>query len=180
VTIDNEEATYNATSHLVKNNFKNIGFITTDSGQMQMRDRRHGYEKAVLEYKLKPQILKTPYNETRDGKSKEFISNFLKKLKNLDALFFSTNYLTQTGLEALKEKSAHLIQDIGIITFDDIKLFKIYTPSITAVSLLLRAISNALMNLLLLMLKHEYVKESTENILLKAELIIRESSVSKK
>jgi LacI family transcriptional regulator len=41
VTIDNEEATYNATSHLVNNNFKNIGFITTDLVQMQMRDRLH-------------------------------------------------------------------------------------------------------------------------------------------
>lgn len=54
MTIDNNEATCNTTSHLVKNNFKNIGFITTDSGQMQMRDRLHGYEKAILEYKLKP------------------------------------------------------------------------------------------------------------------------------
>lgn len=180
VTIDNEEATYNATSHLVKNNFKNIGFITTDSGQMQMRDRLHGYEKAVLEYKLKPQILKIPYNETRVGKSKEFISNFLKKSKDLDALFFATNYLTQTGLEALKEKSPHLIQDIGIITFDDNELFKIYKPSITAVSQPLTEISNKLMDLLLPMLKHKGVKEFTENILLKAELIERESSVSKK
>lgn len=180
VTIDNEEATYNATSHLIKNNFKNIGFITTDSEQMQMSDRLHGYEKAVLEYKLKPQILKIPYNETSDGKSKEFISDFLKKSKELDALFFATNYLTQTGLEALKEKSPNLLQDIGIVTFDDNKLFKICTPSITAVSQPLREISNKLMDLLLPMLKNKDVKESKENILLKAELIVRESSVSKK
>ncbi|WP_235893256.1 type 1 periplasmic-binding domain-containing protein [Flavobacterium franklandianum] len=123
MTIDNEEATYNATNHLVKNHFKNSDYKTTDSGQMQMLDRRHGYEKAVLEYKLKAQILKIPFNETRDGKSKEFISNFLKKSKNLDALFFATNYLTQTELEELEEKLAYLIQDIGIITFDDHNLF---------------------------------------------------------
>lgn len=180
VTIDNQEATYNATSHLIKNNFNNIGFITTDSEQMQMCDRLHGYEKAVLENNLKPQILKIPYKETSNGKSKEFISNFLKKSANLDALFFATNYLTQTGLEALKEKSPNLIQEIGIITFDDNNLFEICTPSITAVSQPLREISNKLMNLLLPMLKHKEVKESTVNILLKAELIVRESSVLKK
>lgn len=93
MTIGNEEATCNTTSHLVKNNFKNIGFITTDSGQMQMRDRLHGYEKAILEYKLKPQILKISYNETKERKSKEFISNFLKKSKDLDALFLQQTTL---------------------------------------------------------------------------------------
>lgn len=180
VTIDNHEATYNATMHLIKNNFKNIGFITTDSNQMQMSDRHYGYEKAVLENQLKPQILKIPYKETIDGKSKEFISDFLQKSKNLDALFFATNYLTQTGLEAIKEKSPNLIQDIGIVTFDDNVLFEICTPSITAVSQPLKEISNKLMSLLLPMLKHKEVKESTGNILLKAELIVRESSVLKK
>lgn len=180
VVIDNKEATYNATSHLIKNNFKNIGFITTDSGQMQMQDRLHGYEKAILESKLKPQILKIPYNETSDGKSKEFIVKFLKESKELDAVFFATNYLTQTGLEVFKETAPHLIHDLGIITFDDNELFKIYNPTITAVSQPLRDISNELMDLLLPMLKRKDVKETTENILLKAELIVRESSRSKK
>jgi LacI family transcriptional regulator len=98
----------------------------------------------------------------------------------LDVLFFATNYLTQAGLELLKEKSPHLIQDIGIVTFDDNKLFKICTPSITYVSQSLREISNKLIDLLLAMLTHKGVKESTENILLKSELLIRESSISKK
>ena len=179
VVIDNEEATFNATNHLIENDFKNIAFITTDSEQMQMRDRLLGYEKAITNHKLTPRILKIPFNETVDGKAKEFISNFVIDGEELDAVFFSTNYLTQTGLEFFKEQTPSLLQHYGIITFDDNELFKIYTPTITAVSQPLKDISVKLMDLLLGMLKRKEVKESTEKILLKAELVIRESSISK-
>lgn len=66
-----------------------------------MRDGLHGCEKAVLEYYLKPQIFMIPFNETSDGKSKEFISNFLKKIKESGRAFFAINYFTQAGLELL-------------------------------------------------------------------------------
>ncbi|MWB96095.1 substrate-binding domain-containing protein [Flavobacterium sp. GA093] len=180
VVIDNEEATFNATTHLIQNQFKNIGFITTDSDQTQMKDRLLGYEKAIINNGLKPQILKIPYNETSDGKAKTFIKNFMVEAKDLDAVFFATNYLTQTGLEFFKETDPQLIQDLGIITFDDNELFKIYSPTITAVSQPLVEISNELMKLLLPLLKRKDIKEEpTKNILLQAELKIRESSGSK-
>lgn len=180
VVVDNEQATYNATNHLIKNNFKNIGFITTDSEQTQMKDRLLGYEKAVSNVGLTPQVLKIPYKETSDGKSKAFIENFIKNSKNLDAVFFATNYLTQTGLEVFKESTSDLIHDLGIITFDDNELFKIYSPTITAVSQPLVEISTEVMKLLLPLLKRKELKEeSTKNILLQAELKVRESSGAK-
>lgn len=176
VVIDNEEATFKATSHLITNDFKNIGFVTTDSNQTQMRDRLLGYEKAVANFDLDPQILRIPFIETSNGKAKAFIKKFINESNKLDAIFFATNYLAQTGLEVFKESAPHLIQDLGIITFDDNELFKIYSPTITAVSQPLVKISNELMKLLLPLLKRKDVKEETKNILLNAELIIRESS----
>ncbi|TRW25334.1 LacI family transcriptional regulator [Flavobacterium zepuense] len=179
VVIDNEEATFNATTHLINNKFKNIGFITTDSDQTQMQDRLGGYQKAMTKSGLNAQVLKIPYIATSDSRSKDYIRSFLKESKSLDSVFFATNYLAQTGLEVFKEDAPHLIHDLGIIAFDDNELFKIYDPTITSVAQPLFDISTELMKLLLPLLKRKDVKETTKNILLSAELKIRESSGAK-
>lgn len=180
VIIDNEQATFDATNHLIANDFKTIGFITTDSDQTQMKDRLLGYEKAISNKGLQPRILKIPYKETSSGKSKSFIKSFIETSENLDAVFFATNYLTQTGLEVFKENAPHLIHDLGIITFDDNDLFKIYSPTITAVSQPLVEISTELMEILFPLLKRkDPLEERTKNVLLQAELKVRESSGAK-
>lgn len=179
VVIDNHEATFEATNHLIANDYKNIAFITTDSDQMQMQDRLQGYENAIANNNLKTNVLKIPYKDANEGKSNHFIKEFIDNNKDLDAVFFATNYLTQAGLETFKENYPELINDFGIVTFDDNELFKIYSPSITAVSQPLETIGNKLMELMLRLLKQKEVKEISEKIVLNAKLIIRESSKSK-
>ena len=179
VVIDNHEATFEATNHLIANDYKNIAFITTDSDQMQMQDRLQGYENAVTDKNLKTNVLKIPYRDANDGKATHFIKEFIDNNAALDAVFFATNYLTQAGLETFKENYPELIHDLGIVTFDDNDLFKIYSPSITAVSQPLETIGNKLMELMLRLLKQKDVKEISEKIVLNAELKIRESSKSR-
>lgn len=179
IVIDNQEATFEATQHLIANNFKNIAFITTDSDQMQMQNRLLGYENAIKANNLKSYVLQIPYKETIAGKAKDFIKKFTQDSTDLDAVFFATNYLTQAGLEAFKENNPQLINDLGIITFDDNELFKIYSPTITAVSQPLEAIGTKLMELMLKLLKQKEVKDTSEKIVLTAELKIRESSIKR-
>lgn len=176
VVIDNHQATFEATNHLIKNNYKNIAFITTDSEQMQMQNRLEGYETAVCEQNLKSHVLKIPYRDASDGKSQPIIKAFIEKNTDLDAVFFSTNYLTQSGLEAFIEIDRNLFHTMGIVTFDDNELFKIYSPTITAVYQPLEAIGNKLMEVMLKLLKQKDVREISENIILNAELKVRESS----
>lgn len=180
VVIDNEKASYDATLHLIQNQFKNIGFITIAPDQTQMKGRLSGYLKAVNENGLKPITLEIPYNEVYKGKGKERIRKFFEKETGLDAVFFATNYLVQTGLEVFKEDKPFLINDLGIVSFDDNDLYKIYSPTITSVAQPLVEISTALMDVLLPLLKKKDVTiEAARKIILKTELIIRESSLSK-
>lgn len=179
VVIDNEYASFDATLHLIHNKFKKIGFITTASDQTQMQGRLSGYEKAVRENRLQSYTLQIPYIEINKGKGKEYIKSFLDQHADLDAVFFATNYLTQSGLEVLKENNPKLIDALGIIAFDDNDIFKIYDPSITSVSQPLLDISTKLMEVMLPLLKKKEVAETTQQIMLKTELIIRESSLQR-
>lgn len=176
VVIDNEQASFDATLHLIHNQFKNIGFITTASDQTQMQGRLSGYEKAVKENGLKPNVLQIPYIEIYKGNGKEYLKNFFDQHPDLDAVFFATNYLAQSGLEIFKENNPKLIYDLGIIAFDDNDMFKIYDPSITSVSQPLLEISTKLMEVMLPLLNNKDVVQNTQKIMLKTELIVRESS----
>lgn len=180
VIIDNEEAAFTATSHLIKNNYSNIAFITTDTTQTQMLDRLSGYERAVKENNLLPSILSIPFNQTGKEEGKALIKDFVKKATSLDAVFFSTNYLTLSGLEVFKEDNPDIMNSLGIVTFDDNELFKIFNPTITAVAQPLWEIGTELMQLMLNLLKKKDVKDSPEKIILKTELKVRESSALRK
>jgi len=179
VVIDNEGASFDATQHLIDNKFKNIGFITTASDQSQMGGRLLGYENAVEKNKLIPHTLQIPFYEIIKGRGKDFIKKFLIEYPDLDAVFFATNYLAQSGLEVLKETNPKLIKDLGIIAFDDNDMFKIYDPAITSVAQPLLEISTKLMEVMLPLLKKKDVTETNHQIILKTELIIRESSLAK-
>jgi LacI family transcriptional regulator len=179
VVVNNEKASFDATQHLIDNGFKNIGFITIAPDQTQMQGRVSGYLKAVSQNDLKPITLEIPYNEVYKGKGKEHIRKFFEGETGLDAVFFATNYLTQTGLEIFKENNQSMINDLGIISFDDNDMYKIYSPTITSVSQPLNDISTKLMEIMLPLLKKKDVTETIHKVMINAELIIRESSLRK-
>ncbi|MGW1453962.1 LacI family DNA-binding transcriptional regulator [Salegentibacter agarivorans] len=179
VIIDNRDAAYNATLHLIKNKFRNIGFITINTGQIQMLDRLKGYNEAIQKYELVENILEIPYTAVSMSHARDIIRDYIMH-NEIDAVFFATNYLTQSGLEAIKENFPHLLNELGIITFDDHELFKIYSPSISAISQPRYAIAQNLMEIMLKLLKESKLSDEYNNVVLKSHLYSRESTKSRK
>lgn len=176
VVIDNEKSTYDGTNHLIERNYQHIGFITIDVDQIQMTGRQKGYENAVAESGLQSLVLRIPYSETNTKNGKKKINTFLQKNPEMDAIFFSTNYLTQAGLEVLRENYPDKLNSMGIVTFDDNDMFKIYSPSISAVAQPLKKIGKELMKIMLEMLDSEKGVKITHHVVLDTKLIPRDSS----
>ncbi len=180
VIIDNEHATYNATRHLIENGFRNIGFITIDVKQTQMKDRLKGYIKAVDEKKLEQKVLQLPYPSLNMSIGEKMLDKFFEENENLDSIFFSTNYLTQKGLSILKKRYPSKLHEWGILTFDDNDFFNIHTPSISAVAQPLEKIGVKLMGIIFQELDEaQKPKNPLKQVILKANLRIRESSKAK-
>lgn len=176
VVIDNKEASYAATRHLIENGFQKPAFITVDLDQTQMKERLQGYEDAMKEAGLEPLVLSLPFGVASTAQGKNFIYSFVMKNPSIDSLFFATNYLTLSGLEIFNIKDPLLLKKLGLIAFDDNEFFKIYNPSITAVAQPLADIGTELMRLMISLLKRKNVKEGSRKVVLKAELMIRASS----
>lgn len=176
VVINNKDAANKATRHLIDNGFKKIAFITTDVKQTQMLDRLKGYEECVSQAQLSSNVLEIPFKDVNSDKGKGLIHSFITDHAEYDSVFFSTNYLTQSGLEVIKDYNPNLLNELGIITFDDNDLFRIYTPTISAVSQPLQEIGEKLMKIMLNMLKEKDGSDSPQEVVLNAELILRDSS----
>ncbi|MBC3540042.1 LacI family DNA-binding transcriptional regulator [Rufibacter sediminis] len=175
VMIDNLEATYKATQHLVEQGYKNIAFITLNSGQTQMNDRLAGYQKAMGEHALETHLLQVDYAVTGE-KHVSSIAAFLKANKQIDAVLFSTNYLATRGIEALNHVNLRIPTDIGVVAFDDLDFFKLYQPPITAVAQPVEEMSKKLIEIILKKLEGLPEDQDRSDVIVPTQLIIRSSS----
>ena len=175
VVVDNEGGAHQATKHLVEQGYKNIAFITTHSNQTQMAGRLKGYKRALKENKLDQYIKRIEINENA-GTNIEEIMSFLKTHKQLDAVFFATNYIGIMGLEAIKLLGLHIPSQVAIVSFDDHDLYRLHSPSITAVAQPIQQMSEKLITILL---DHIEKGDQNQHVIIPPELIIRESSFAK-
>jgi LacI family transcriptional regulator len=178
VVVDNSGSTYNAIKHFLDQGYKNIAFVTLLTDQTQMQERLDGYKKAIKENKLKSYIKKIPYHDNSTNYV-EPIQSYLSTQSNIDAVFFATNYLGISGLEAINKLGRKIPSQIGVISFDDHDLFRFHSPSITAVAQPIREMSEQLINILLDNLDGREKVLEEKNITLPASLIIRNSSTLK-
>jgi len=178
VVVDNFQSTYNAIVHLIQQGYQRIAFITIKSDQTQMNDRLDGYKKAMKENNLKSCIKKILFQENGHHYIEQ-ITEFLRKEKTLDAIFFATNYLGVSGLQAIKNLNKKIPSDIGVVSFDDHELFRLYSPSITAIVQPIEEIAQQLINILLKDIEKGKEGNELKKIVLPATLIVRESSQRK-
>ncbi|MCA5006318.1 LacI family DNA-binding transcriptional regulator [Sphingobacterium bovistauri] len=171
VGTDNYSSSKKAVQHLVDQGFKKIAMITIDSDQPQMTDRLRGYEEVLNDNFLVSFTLKLPYRSNQDKGLGELLS-FLHKYPELDALYFSTNYLCVKTLKVLQ--SIGKSTNYGIAAFDDHELFELYTPNITCIRQPLEAIANEIVKMIISRLNDSI--ELIEECIIPSELIIRASS----
>jgi LacI family transcriptional regulator len=179
VTLDNFNGAFELTKHLIDNGYERIGFITISEGMSQMNDRKRGYQAALKRKKLKESYLEVKFQDDKLFVIDRIIK-YLKDNKELDSLFFATNYLGIYGLEALQKNKLKIPNDIAVVSFDDNTLFKLNTPSITVASQPIEEIAATSIELLLKNINKKGKAPKCVSVLLKPTIIIRNSSTRKK
>jgi LacI family transcriptional regulator len=176
VMINNYRSAYHAAHHLIDNGYKNIAMITLKSDQIQMEERERGYNQAVDDAGIARTVLKIKYNER-----KELIFQSIEKLlrtREIDAVFFATNYLAEQGLAVITKLNLSIPGEIGVVVFDDYSLFRLFKPAVTAILQPIGAICTEVANLLLEKIDGK-ATQSNKGIQLAADLIVRQSSSRK-
>ena len=177
IRMDLRKGAHDATTHLLKRGYKRIALISADINSMHHAPRFDGYYKALKKsgVNLDLRLVKVV-----DHKNPATIHTAMKELMALgenrpDALFSSSSFHMTQILGYCKENGIRIPEDLGVVSFDNTSELSINNPSITVVDLLWR--KNATLAIELLSeLSHESAPRARD-ILLKPELVIRESTI---
>jgi LacI family transcriptional regulator len=177
VGINNSEAAYIATNHLVRLGRKRIACISVNKDMINMRERTEGYKQALTDANLPVddnliKILTFSHDNKELVKAlKDLFGK--KESRKADAILFSTSKLGIMGIEFISSLGLKIPEDIAVVSFDDPDAYKICVSPVTVVNQPLKDIGKTAVQVLLNKIKHPEAK--SQQIILKTEFIIRKS-----
>jgi LacI family transcriptional regulator len=176
VTVDNFKGSYEGVDLLIRKGRRKIGLVTIDSSQVQMREREQGYRAALADRGLAhspARILRIPY-EASEKRLAESLEDMIDSQPDIDALFFTTNYLGAQGLDALKKAGRRIPDDTAIVCFDDSILFRLGSPSVSVVAQPVSEMGQVAVRLIIDMIAGRPIAE--RKLMLPPSVIEREST----
>ncbi|RDW21480.1 LacI family transcriptional regulator [Oceanobacillus arenosus] len=173
VTIDNELAAYQAVKHLIKLGQRKIALINSDERFLYARERRRGYEKALMEAGL-PIETSWIYHTGKLGfEYGQQAMRSLLNVKNLPTAIFAVSDILAIGaMKEILSRGLRIPDDIAIIGFDKISFSNMTFPTLTTVAQPMYAMGSISAKMIINKIKGKKV----ESIILDHELIIRNST----
>jgi LacI family transcriptional regulator len=179
VTIDNRKAAYEATRHLIAQGCKRIMHMTATPKQAVYVDRLEGYKQALAENNL-------PFSEALviiNNLSQEagvLAAQQIARMKPLpDGVFVANDNCAVGCISALKKLDIRIPQDIAFVGFNNDPVCTIVEPNLTTINYPGYQMGEVAASSLIGHLNGATQIETTDTILLRSELIIRESSLRK-
>ncbi len=180
VVSDNVKGSYDATSHLIAQGFKNIALITGIEGLFITTERMAGYEAALKDHGLqvKPEYIEHCNHGGMDQHELEKAFSALWKLKKKpDAIFASSDKLTSGVLRILRANNIKIPQEVGLIGYSNSDYTEWIDPPLTIVKQPAFEMGEVAMKLLLQLIESKRPVTEFETKVLTANLIIRKSTV---
>ena len=131
VVIDDFDATYKATKHLINSNCKNIAIVSMIDHLSVGKLRLEGYKKAIQESfeKIDDQLIIITDASTLNKKIKNLL-----KTKKVDGIFAVDENTALAALKIAKSKGYHIPNDISIIGYVNKKIASNVTPTLTTIN----------------------------------------------
>jgi LacI family transcriptional regulator len=175
VTIDNYKSAYQATRQLVKNHCRNIALINVNNELFTMNQRTKGYVDALVDAGLQPnsKLIKQLKFSKSTKDLKQIVTDVIEN--SADAILFTTNKLGVLGIQIIQGLGRRIPEDISIVSFDDNDAYTLASTPVTAVSQPLEQVSIEAVTILDDLIRKDKPISDFKNIVLDAELILRES-----
>ncbi len=151
VGVENYKGAYMATRQLIKNGYQKIALLKISPDYLStISEREAGYKSALKEHKIKINnklIREIDFNNIKNH-LRQALNELMQPAIGIQAIFSSNNHITIACLEYLNELNIRVPQDLAIVSFDDIELFRLSFPTITAVAQPIEEIGGEAVNVL--------------------------------
>ena len=175
VVIDDTEAAFKATQHLLRLNCKKIVLVSTfdDIGIGKLRIK--GYEKALREHpSYKNDEIFARINHKTEYEST--IEKLLAEHKDIDGILATDNVSAITALRVAQKQGISVPDDLCIIGFSDNKISRLSSPALTTISQHPLEIGKTTVRLLLERLENRDNTLDYRKEIIETDLTVREST----
>jgi len=175
VSINNRQAGYEVTSHLISQGCKRIVYLGENTTCPVFGERARGYWQALSEHGIKsdPELIIEAHLNTDTGA--RVVERILSMKDRPDGIFAGNDVAAASLMFELKSRGVAIPDEIAISGFNNTYISGIVEPALTTVKYpsdeLGRIAANSLMEIL-----DKESQVATQNILLKHELIVRNST----
>jgi LacI family transcriptional regulator len=179
IFIDNYKAAYEATMHLIEQGCKRIVHITGNQLRNVYADRFKGYKQALANHDLvfDESLLFTNNLSTTDGA--ETAKLILQLPVRPDGIFAANDSSAVGCMLEMKKNGIKIPEDIAFVGFNNDPLCCVIEPNLTTVNYKGYEMGGVAARVLIGNLTNQLDTKTTHSIILRSELIIRESSVKK-
>lgn len=178
VAVDEMEGAKNATEHLIKQGYSDIGMITNapleyTSAQLRLE----GYRKALMEAGIPfdKSLLGIGSYTPRSGY--HAMSQLLSSSRKPSAVFAASDSVAFGAVQAIKNAGISIPDDFAVVGFNDVPLAEYFDPPLTTVRIPAYELGRTASEWLSKLIAGETLDES--GLILETELIIRSSSIKR-
>ncbi len=180
VGTDHERGAYLAAEHLLKHNYKRIGYITGGKHNLLSKVRQKGYECALKDYGRrlsKDLVFEIDEKKPRFDAGYEVGKNIAGLTKKPDALFVYSDAVALGAMRSLMDSGLEIPNDIALIGFDDIERAQYADVPLTTVHQPTEEIGAKAIEVLIERIEG---KTPTVKTILQPSLVVRESCGQKR
>lgn len=179
VVIDNYKAGYEATTHLIEQGCKGIAHITGTLSRNVYADRLNGYRQALSDHHIAFHKDHLIVNKLDEQSAIEAADQILRMKTVPDGIFVANDSCAAICMQRLTENGYAVPRDIAVVGFNNDLITRIVEPNLTTINYpgqeMGEIVAHNLVNHL-----EGIVPLVTNTIIIKSELIIRQSSLRKK
>jgi len=180
ICIDNYKAAYEVTSHLIQQGCKRVVHITGSQLRNVYAERLRGYRKALETHNIEFDEELVIINDLSAKASAVAAETILNMPIRPDGIFATNDVSAVSCMQVLKKAGIKIPEDIAVAGFNNDPASCVIEPNLTTVNYKGFEMGEVAANLLINHLVNKNDLQQTHSLILRSELIIRESSARKK
>lgn len=180
VVIDNAKCGYLATEHLIGQGCKRIVHVTSNLNRNVYAQRYKGYRDALYDKGLAFDESLLMVHDLSEQAGMDAANKILKMKPLPDGIFCTNDFVAAVCMRTLKEAGLQIPDDIAVVGFNNDAIGHLIEPTLTTINYPGIDMGEIAARNLINHLKGVSNLEQTNTIIVRSELIIRNSSVRKK
>ena len=179
IFIDNYKAGYNITTHLVEQGCKRIMHIGGNQLRNVYIERYNGYKQALADHGIPLEKELLIINDLSATAGAEAARSILKMSEKPDAVFVANDICAIGCMQVLKKEGIKIPRDIAFAGFNNDPTSCVIEPNLTTIDYKGYEMGEVAARILINHLDNNSDLQQTHSLILRSELIVRESSLKK-